>query len=89
MKEVEYFITRERVLPTQKNNNMFYYELRHYDNDDRKYVIESERVIVNFYGTLITNKEILNYREFIDAKDFFKENIVEENELLNPFEGVN
>ena len=63
---------------------MFYYDLRHYDKNTTKYVIE-KNVLVNFYGTMITDKPILNGREYIDYKDFFNEFKIIRNNRLNPY----
>lgn len=70
--EIRYYITKQHVLRKNRNKKIFYYELRHYDNNERFFVIEKEDVIVNFYGTLISSKEILRNREYMDQKEFKK-----------------
>lgn len=72
MEEIRYFIKKQRILPENRNKEFFYYELRHYDNNESFFVIEKENVIVNFYGTLITSKEILGDKEYMDQKEFKK-----------------
>lgn len=83
-KEVNYYIVKSRVNNKLKLESLFYYDLRHYDKNTTKYVIE-ENVLVNFYGTMITDKPILNGREYIDYKDFFNEFKTIRNNKLNPF----
>lgn len=70
MENVEYYIIKERIHKNDRKKGFFYYELRHYDNNCKLFVIESGKVMVNFYGTLITNKEILKGKEYLDIKEF-------------------
>lgn len=73
--KTKYYIIRKKIPKSLRKRDLFYYELRHYDNNVSKYVIEST-VIVNFYGTLITDREILKGREFIEKSQFLQENDV-------------
>lgn len=82
--KINYYITKKRVEKNLRKDNLFYYELRHYDKNVYKYVIE-KNVLVNFYGTMVTDKEILNEREYIDYKDFFSEYETVRNRNLNPY----
>lgn len=82
---VNYYTVRERIPEHMRKRTLFYYDLRHYDNDINKYCIERDRVIVNFYGTLITDKEVLNGREYLNRDDFVKEMKAIRNKFLNPF----
>lgn len=72
MDEIKYFVTTKRIPERERDNNLFYYELRHYDDNMSKYVIERDNVIVNFYGTMITDKEILGNREYMEYSEFKK-----------------
>lgn len=82
--KVNYYIVRRRVDKEKRQDDLFYYDLRHYDKNVNKYVIE-EKVLVNFYGTMITDKSILNGKEYLDYKDFFNQFNVIRNKNLNPY----
>lgn len=81
MESVKYYIVKKRIPINLRKKDLFYYELRHYDNNENKYVIENN-VLVNFYGTLITNKEILHNREFIERRVLSTENILIKDKTL-------
>lgn len=82
---VNYYTVKERIPEDMRKSNLFYYDLRHYDNNINKYCIERDKVIVNFYGTLVTDKEVLNGREYLNRDDFVKEKTAIRNKFLNPF----
>ena len=65
---IRYKEVNERISKKQKDPNLFYYEYR--GNDEEK-VIE-KGVWVDYAGTLITNKEILNDKEYLDLNELFK-----------------
>ncbi len=46
-----------RILPEQRIEGLFYYEIRHGDDPFKPYSLE-ESVVVNFWGTLITHQAI-------------------------------
>lgn len=64
---IRYIETNERIPKKQKNPDLFYYEYREGNGEK---VIE-KGVWVDFAGTLITNKEILNGKEYIDSNQLF------------------
>lgn len=64
---IRYIETYERIPKKQKNPDLFYYEYREGNGEK---VIE-KGVWVDFAGTLITNKEILNGKEYIDSNQLF------------------
>lgn len=82
--KVNYYIVKRRVDKEIRKEGLYYYDLRHYDKNVNKYVIE-DKVLVNFYGTMITDKSILNGKEYIDYKDFFNEFNAIRNNKLNPY----
>ncbi|MBQ6991457.1 MAG: hypothetical protein IJN50_00840 [Clostridia bacterium] len=82
--KVNYCIVKRRVGKQKRQDGLFYYDLRHYDNNLSKYVIE-ENVFVNFYGTMITDRPILNGEEYLDYKDFFNIYNTVRDQNLNPF----
>ena len=47
------------------------------------YVIESEGVLVNFYGTMVCDKEILGNLEYMERRDLRKKfNTIKDKSLL-------
>lgn len=64
---IRYMEIDGRIPKKQKNPDLFYYEYR--ENNGEK-VIE-KGVWVDFAGTLITNKEILNGKEYINSNQLF------------------
>lgn len=64
---IRYKELNERISKKQKNPNLFYYEYR--ENDGEK-VIE-KGVWVDYAGTLVTNKDILKDKEYIDSNQLF------------------
>lgn len=85
MDKIRYYICKKRVPNDMKKNNLYYFELRHYDNNNKKFVIEKNRVRVNYYGTLIIEKDILSQNEYLDQNDFFKNYNLVRDKKLNPF----
>lgn len=86
--KVNYYIVKRRVDKEKRKYGLFYYDLRHYDKNLSKYVIENN-VLVNFYGTMITDKPILNGEEYLDYKDFFNNYNTIRNKNLNPYKKSN
>ena len=70
---IKYSILGSR--PKEKKENLFYYDLREYDDGDG-YTIE-KRALVNNIGCLITDTEILKDKEFVDGEEFEKMEIEE------------
>ena len=66
----EFLIVDDRVPKESRDKDLYYYELREYDNGEG-YTIE-KKVIVNFAGTLISRVELLHNKEYIDYNDFLK-----------------
>lgn len=64
---IRYIELDERIPKKQKNPDLFYYEYR--ENNGEK-IIE-KGVWVDFAGTLITNKDILKDKEYIDSNQIF------------------
>ena len=84
-KAIRYKELDERISKKQKNPDLFYYEYR--ENDGEK-VIE-KGVWVDFAGTLVTNKEILGEKEFIDYNQLFdnpKILMIQDNDLKEQVE---
>ena len=80
---VRYYVIRERIPEESRKEGLFYYELRHYDNNINMYVIESEGVLVNFYGTMVCDKEILGNLEYMERRDLRKKfNTIKDKSLL-------
>lgn len=80
---VRYYVIRERIPEESRKEGLFYYELRHYDNNINMYVIESEGVIVNFYGTMVCDKDILGNLEYMERRDLRKKfNTIKDKSLL-------
>jgi len=68
--KINYNIIGDIVPKEERNPKLYYYELREYDNGNG---FEIERsVLVNFYGTLVTDREILGDLEYIDYKKIFE-----------------
>lgn len=82
--KVTYYIVKRRVNKEIRKDNLYYYDLRHYDNNLNKYVIE-KNVLVNFYGTMITDKPILNGEKYLDYKEFFNNYNTNRDQNLNPY----
>lgn len=64
---IRYIEIDERIPKKQKNPDLFYYEYR--ENNGEKVIEKS--VWVGFAGTLITNKEVLKGKEYIDSNKLF------------------
>ena len=77
----DYFITGERIADKDKENGLYYYELRH-DHEGNITTIENY-VKVNFAGTLVTNFEVLNGNDYLNYNGFLKQmNVTEYNLML-------
>ena len=59
----------ERVPKDKRDKNLFYYEYR---SNGGETTIE-KKVVVDFSGTLVTNKDILGDKEYIKFQDLFKD----------------
>ena len=57
----------ERIPKHQKNGNLFYYEYR--ENEGERTI--EKNVWVDYAGTLVTNKDILNGKEYVNYNDIF------------------
>ena len=68
--KINYNIIGDIVPKEERNPKLYYYELREYD-DGTGFEIERS-VLVNFYGTLVTDREILGDLEYIDYKKIFE-----------------
>lgn len=64
---VKYTEIPEKIAKNRKNQDLFYYEYRESDNQK---TIE-KGVWVDFSGTLVTNKEILDNKEYMDRNELF------------------
>lgn len=64
---IRYIEIEERIPKKQRDPNLFYYEYR--GNDDEKTI--EKGVWVDYLGTLITNKEILKDKEYLDSNELF------------------
>lgn len=82
--KVNYYVVKRKVDKEIRQDGLFYYDLRHYDKNVNKYVIE-KNVFVNFYGTMITDKPILNGKDYLDYKEFFNNFNTIRNKNLNPY----
>ena len=69
-RENEFLIVENRIPEQNREKDLYYYELREYDNEDG-YTIE-KKVVVNFAGTLISNIELLHNKEYMDYNEFLK-----------------
>ena len=58
--------------PEERNPELFYYDIRNSDIDDG-YTIE-RGVLVNNIGSLVTNKDILKDKEYMDREQLFNNN---------------
>ena len=70
-KQYSFVINNNRIALQDRDKKLFYYELREYDNGNG-YTIENN-VTVNFAGTLISNFDVLNGKEYIDYNDFIEQ----------------
>lgn len=64
---VKYTEIPERIAKNQKNQDLFYYEYR--ENDNQKTI--EKGVWVDFAGTLVTNKDILDNKEHMTRNELF------------------
>jgi len=65
---INYYITEERIPENKKVDGLYYYEIR--AAEDEKVIEKS--VWVDYSETLVTNKEILKDKEYIDYKELFE-----------------
>ena len=65
---INYHITEERIPENKKVDGLYYYEIR--AAEDEKVIEKS--VWVDYSETLVTNKEILKDKEYIDYKELFE-----------------
>lgn len=77
-------------LTEPKQEDMFYYDIRHSDSDMGKPVTIENRVAVNFYGTIISTHDLSGLLK--DGKDYYKLNnrereIIFEHEDGDSFNG--
>ena len=82
---VRYKEVDEKIPKKQKNPDLFYYE--YCENENGKMI--EKGVWVDFAGTLVTNKEILGEKEFIDYNQLFdnpKILMIQDNDLKEQVE---
>lgn len=48
----------EKIIPKENRHNGFYYDLRHGDNDWVTPVTIEKSVVVNYWGTIVTEKPL-------------------------------
>lgn len=74
-RKIKYQFIKDRIPKEERKRNLFYYEVRSDDYLMRASTIE-RKVLVNFFGTLITNKEILEDKEYIRVDTFCKMSLI-------------
>lgn len=85
-KESIYFSeTGERIPKENRDDNLFYYDYRESKGER---TIE-KNVLVNYVGTLVTNKEILKGKEFIKYEELFENENIKMIEDSNIQEKIN
>lgn len=76
--KIKYQFIMDRVPKEKRKRNLFYYEVRSDYYEMRASTIE-RKVLVDFWGTLITNKEILENKEYICVDTFCKMDLIEKD----------
>ena len=76
--KIKYQFIMDRVPKEERKGNLFYYEVRGDYYEMRDSTIERE-VLVDFGGTLITNKEILENKEYICIDTFCKMDLIQKD----------
>jgi len=80
---VNAILVEKRIPEEERNSGLYYYGVRHSDDDWGKPVTIEVNVRFNFYGTLITDEPL----RFPEGKDYivFKGNIKKRIKVLTTF----
>jgi hypothetical protein len=54
LEKIPFFVLERRIPEEERNKNLNYYEIRHWDDDWGMPATIEDRVIVNFWGTFVT-----------------------------------
>ena len=80
--KIKYCILKDKRVPGyMRKDGLFYYELR--ENGTQLYI--EKRVIVDFGGTLVTNTEVLQKKEYLNLNTLRKKCLLKKEMALNPF----
>ena len=80
--KIKYCILKNKRVPGyMKKDELFYYELR----EDGTQLYIAKRVIVDFGGTLVTNVEVLQGKEYLNLNTLRKKCLLKKEMALNPF----